>query len=405
MLASASARGGTATCSGRHLSARRAWRGGQTRDADVDVTETALDARVSPGGFRGESESRRQGRRRRRSRSARPRPVTPPRRRASPAGGPHVRAHADKAGGAVQVSERRRPNEDDDRTLKADLKAARWRRPGPQNEGRRVPGGLARRRAAKQAEARHLETLKSFGRGARRRSSWTVIQRVRLRCRAKAGLGLKEAFMAGDLETAQRRLVNELDTLGAHKGYGIVCVFDADRTANSAAAAARRKLSARPPRAPRRADVGGVLGDQRRRTLIERASIEELAGVSSVDAVLRKTRQANGGASRARRSAPRTGTTRSALARTSGDFLARRRTAGLDAVKRRCARCRRDGDNALLRGPRQPGAHVCPRVAGGGADARAEGRDGDSARVVGEGAVGRREARADGLRTRPRRTS
>ena len=33
---------------------------------------------------------------------------------------------------------------------------------------------LARRRAAKQAEARHLETLKSFrGAGARRRSSWT----------------------------------------------------------------------------------------------------------------------------------------------------------------------------------------------------------------------------------------
>ena len=92
---------------------------------------------------------------------------------------------------------------------------------------------LARRRAAKQAEARHLETLKSF-RGAGAPPTLIVDGYNVCGCDEgeKAGLGLKEAFMAGDLETAQRRLVDELDTLGAHKGYRIVCVFDADRTAN-----------------------------------------------------------------------------------------------------------------------------------------------------------------------------
>ena len=152
---------------------------------------------------------------------------------------------------------------------------------------------LARRRAAKQAEARHLETLKSF-RGAGAPPTLIVDGYNVCGCDEgeKAGLGLKEAFMAGDLETAQRRLVDELDTLGAHKGYRIVCVFDADRTANDRGGGSGGLDAAS------RTEAGtwvvfSVTNDAD--SWIERASIEELAGESSVDAVLRKTRQANGG--------------------------------------------------------------------------------------------------------------
>ena len=73
---------------------------------------------------------------------------------------------------------------------------------------------LARRRAAKRAEARRLETLQSF-RGAGAPPTLIVDGYNVCGCDegAKAGLGLKEPFAAGDLETARRRLVDELDTL------------------------------------------------------------------------------------------------------------------------------------------------------------------------------------------------
>ena len=152
---------------------------------------------------------------------------------------------------------------------------------------------LARRRAAKRAEARHLETLKSF-RGVGAPPTLIVDGYNVCGCDegAKAGLGLKEAFAAGDLETARARLVDELDTLGAHKGYRIVCVFDADRTANDRGGGSGGLDAAS------RTEAGtwvvfSVTNDAD--SWIERASIEELAGESSVDAVLRKTRQANGG--------------------------------------------------------------------------------------------------------------
>ena len=104
---------------------------------------------------------------------------------------------------------------------------------------------LARRRAAKRAEARHLETLKSF-RGVGAPPTLIVDGYNVCGCDegAKAGLGLKEAFAAGDLETARARLVDELDTLGAHKGYRIVCVFDADRTASERGGGSSRAIDA-----------------------------------------------------------------------------------------------------------------------------------------------------------------
>ena len=166
--------------------------------------------------------------------------------------------------------------------------------------------------------------------------------------------------MAGDLETAQRRLVNELDTLGAHKGYRIVCVFDADRTAN------RRGGGSGGLGAASRTEAGtwvvfSVTNDAD--SWIERASIEELAGVSSVDAVLRRPGRRTAGASRARRSAPRTGTTRSARARTtrttaSGDFLARQKEPrDSDAVKTRAVYVA-TSDNALSSVVRGNGAYA-----------------------------------------------
>ena len=153
---------------------------------------------------------------------------------------------------------------------------------------------LARRRAAKRAEARHLETLKSF-RGVGAPPTLIVDGYNVCGCDegAKAGLGLKEAFAAGDLETARARLVDELDTLGAHKGYRIVCVFDADRTASERGGGSSRAIDAAERAKGGTWVVFSVTNDAD--SWIERASIEELAGESSVDAVLRKTRQANGG--------------------------------------------------------------------------------------------------------------
>ena len=148
--------------------------------------------------------------------------------------------------------------------------------------------------------------------------------------------------------------MNELDTLGAHKGYRIVCVFDADRTANRrSGGGARRRLA---PTAGARV-VFSVTSDAD--SWIERASIEELAGVSSVDAVLRKTRQANGGrvASETERAANRDDAFGAGADGTGRGTLARRRTAGLDAVKTRAV-CVATSDNALSSVVRGNGAYA-----------------------------------------------
>ena len=219
---------------------------------------------------------------------------------------------------------------------------------------------LARRRAAKRAEARHLETLKSF-RGVGAPPTLIVDGYNVCGCDegAKAGLGLKEAFAAGDLETARARLVDELDTLGAHKGYRIVCVFDADRTASERGGGSSRAIDAAERAKGGTWVVFSVTNDAD--SWIERASIEELAGVSSVDAVLRKTRQANGGrvASETERAANRDdafGAGAGDADDASGDAR-QKRTAGLDAVKTRTVYVA-TSDNALSSVVRGNGAYA-----------------------------------------------
>lgn len=210
---------------------------------------------------------------------------------------------------------------------------------------------LARRRAAKQAEARHMETLKSFkGSGA---PPTLIVDGYNVcGCEegARAGLGMKEAFMAGDLETAQRRLVDELDTLGAHKGYRIVCVFDADRTAGDRGGGSGGLDSAWKTKAGTWV-VFSVTNDAD--SWIERASIEELAGESSVDKVLRKTRQANAGrvASETERAANRDDDASAGDA--SGDFF-----VSAEARKNSRAVYVATSDNALSSVVRGNGAYA-----------------------------------------------
>jgi predicted RNA-binding protein with PIN domain len=151
---------------------------------------------------------------------------------------------------------------------------------------------LARRRAAKQAEARHVETLQSReGTGA----PPTLLVDGYNVCGCDegfdAGLGLKEAFMNGDLETAQRKLVEELDALGAHTGYRIVCVFDADRTNRNFGPSGGLDRATRTKAGTW--VVFSVTNDAD--SWIEKASLAEVAGDSSVEDVLVKTRGANPG--------------------------------------------------------------------------------------------------------------
>lgn len=151
---------------------------------------------------------------------------------------------------------------------------------------------LARRRAAKQAEARHLDNLKAHPRGGKGAPPVLLVDGYNI-CgcdeAAAAGLPLKALFMAGDLESAQRHLVDELDNLAHHKGYRVVCVFDADRVAGTGAVrldqAERTKAGVWV--------VFSVSNDAD--SWIERASIEELKGESSVEKVLKSARHANAG--------------------------------------------------------------------------------------------------------------
>jgi hypothetical protein len=137
-----------------------------------------------------------------------------------------------------------------------------------------------------------------------------------------------------------------------------VCVFDADRTAN------RRGGGGGGLDAASRTEAGtwvvfSVTNDAD--SWIERASIEELAGVSSVDAVLRKTRQANGGrvASETERAANRDDAFGAGVGDAddaSGDAR-QKRTAGLDAVKTRAVYVA-TSDNALSSVVRGNGAYA-----------------------------------------------
>lgn len=147
---------------------------------------------------------------------------------------------------------------------------------------------LARRRRAAQAEVRHQNTLESFrGIGA---APVLLVDGYNV-CACDEGetfSDMKQAFMAGDLETAQRLLINDLETLAAHKGYRVICVFDADRTARASNGLDQASKT-----------TGGVwvvfsvTNDAD--SWIEAASLVELKGESSLAGVLRKTRDATGG--------------------------------------------------------------------------------------------------------------
>ena len=153
---------------------------------------------------------------------------------------------------------------------------------------------LARRRAAKQAEARHLQHLKSFkGVG----SPPTLLVDGYNVCASDegeeiGGLGMREAFLAGDLEVAQRLLISQLDMLAAHKGYRIICCFDADRTGGSQNPSSNGLDQASKTKTGVWV-VFSVTNDAD--SWIEKASLRELQGKSSVDGILKKLRTANGG--------------------------------------------------------------------------------------------------------------
>jgi predicted RNA-binding protein with PIN domain len=162
---------------------------------------------------------------------------------------------------------------------------------------------LARRRAEARADAKRVERLKAHG-GVGAPPVLLVDGYNVCGCDEGARPGmmpeLREAFAAGDLETAQTRLVDALDVLAAHVGYRVVCVFDSDRAGARAAAGGIDRAT--------RTRAGtwvvfSVANDAD--SWIERASLEELAGVSSVAKVAKAARGATptprGGVSEAER--------------------------------------------------------------------------------------------------------
>ena len=150
---------------------------------------------------------------------------------------------------------------------------------------------LARRRAAKQAEARHMDNLKAHPRGVGGAPPVLLVDGYNI-CGcdegAAAGLPFKDFFKSGDLESAQKRLVEELDNLAHHKGYRVVCVFDSDRAVGTGGLDQASKTKAGVW------VVFSVTNDAD--SWIERASIEELKGESSVEKVIKKARHAAGAA-------------------------------------------------------------------------------------------------------------
>ena len=107
---------------------------------------------------------------------------------------------------------------------------------------------LARRRAEARADAKRVERLKAHG-GVDAPPVLLVDGYNVCGCDEGARPGmmpeLREAFAAGDLETAQTRLVDALDVLAAHVGYRVVCVFDSDRAGARAAAGGIDRASRR----------------------------------------------------------------------------------------------------------------------------------------------------------------
>ena len=91
-------------------------------------------------------------------------------------------------------------------------------------EDARYQEELAQRKAAKRAEA-HTKTLNS--------SRPTILVDGYNICGCAEGndvaVQLKQLVQAGDLQAAQKYLIEELENFAVHCGYTIVCVFDADR--------------------------------------------------------------------------------------------------------------------------------------------------------------------------------
>ena len=195
----------------------------------------------------------------------------------------HDGPHPDQARGALQVADERRVR----RRIRS------WRRQGrrggqardggedrfPARQGRRVPGGARPPARAKQRGGAPPAKSQSLRR--QRQTPVLIVDGYNI-CGcdegAAAGLTLKDAFLSGDLETAQRRLVDELDNLAAHKGYRVLVVFDDRQSASTAGGLDQAS----------RTNAGvwvifSVTNDAD--SWIERASLAELRGDSSVDEV------------------------------------------------------------------------------------------------------------------------
>ena len=143
---------------------------------------------------------------------------------------------------------------------------------------------LSRRRKTKQLGEHHVEDASSGTRDATRPTLLVDGYNI-CGCDegAAAGLPLQQLFHSGDLYNAQKYLVQELDNLAIHKGYRIVCVFDADRARTSGTDKAEMTESGVWVVFSHRNDAD---------SWIEQASLQELNGICSIENVLNPAKHA-----------------------------------------------------------------------------------------------------------------
>ena len=189
------------------------------------------------------------------------------------------------------------------------------------------------------------------------------------------------------MERARRELVEELENLAAHKGYRVVVVFDADRRDGATDAATKTKSGVW--------EVYSVSNDAD--SWIERASIEELSGRSSVEKVLNEARRTSSGrvALSSMDESDAAGSADDGDENTPGSTFAAAKAKRLVYVA--------TSDVALSTvGPRERRVRDQQRVSHRGDHRRAEFGDGNFTRPRGESEVGRGEARLGRRRERLR---